>query len=226
MDFLEGPTYVCASGRCSVSRLQQFGIVSEKLHMDFLGSRLRVCVWLVFCRTFPTIWNRFREAPHGFPWVPLTCVCVWLVFCKTFPRTWNPFREAPHRFQGDAAKPDTVMVDRGKGFYNIGTGNITTKFRQAPADHDLKNLMGNCAAVQPGHMQEILLHETAVGWIRHRLTTATPSQCWLETPTQYEKGLKGVVEDVNANLDVEGLCNNLLKRVDGVIESSGGQVKW
>ena len=130
------------------------------------------------------------------------------------------------RFQGDAAKPDTVMVDRGKGFYNIGTGNITTKFRQALADHGLKNLMGNCAAVQPGHMQEILLHETAVAWIRHRLTTTTPSQCWLETPTQYEKRLKGVVEDINANLDVEGLCNNLLKRVDGVIESKGGRVKW
>ena len=45
-------------------------------------------------------------------------------------------------------------------------------------------------------------------------------------PTQYEERLKGVVEDVNANLDVEGLCNNLLKRVDGVIESSGGRVKW
>jgi hypothetical protein len=142
--------------------------------MDFLGSRLRVCVWLVFC--------------------------------KTFPRTWNPFREAPHRFQGDAAKPDTVMVDRGKGFYNIGTGNITTKFRQALADHDLKNLMGNCAAVQPGHMQEILLHETAVGWIRHRLTTTTPSQCWLETPTQYEERLKGVVEDVARILTLRGFA--------------------
>ena len=35
-----------------------------------------------------------------------------------------------------------------------------------------------------------------------------------------------VPEDINANLDVEGLCNNLLERVAGVIESEGGRVKW
>ena len=131
-----------------------------------------------------------------------------------------------HADSQSAAKPDTVMVDRGKGFYHVGTGKITTKFRQALADHDLKNLMGNCAAVQPGHMQQILLHETAVAWIRYGLTTTAPSQGWLETPAQYEKRLKGVVEDINATLDVEGLCNGLLKRVQGVIESSGGRVKW
>jgi hypothetical protein len=111
-------------------------------------------------------------------------------------------------------------------FYSIGTGNITTKFRQALADHGLKNLMGNCAAVQPGHMQEVLLHEAAVAWIRHRLTTSTPPNAWLEAPAQYEKRLKGVVEDINVNLDVDGLCDNLLMRVEKVIETGGGRVKW
>ena len=47
--------------------------------------------------------------------------------------------------------------------------------------------------------------------IGFKLTTTTPSQCWLETRAQYEKRLKGVVDDINATLDVEGLCNNLLE---------------
>ena len=33
------------------------------------------------------------------------------------------------RFQGGATKPDTLMVDRGRGFYNNATGNVTKKYQ-------------------------------------------------------------------------------------------------
>ncbi len=128
------------------------------------------------------------------------------------------------RFQGDAVKPEFLMVDRGRGFYNIATGKITQKYKDAVQAHGFTNLMGDDAKVQPGHMQEILLHETAVAWIRWRLTLTTPKQCWLETRAQYTTRIKGVVDDIDANLDVEGLCRDLPQRLDDVIEAKGGRI--
>ena len=128
------------------------------------------------------------------------------------------------RFQGGATKPDTLMVDRGRGFYNNATGGVTKKYGQALRDHGFKNLMGDNASVQPGHMQEILLHETAVSWIRLRLEKTVPRKPWLETTEQYASRLRGVVDDINANLDVEGLRKGLPKRLDLVIEAKGGRI--
>ncbi len=85
--------------------------------------------------------------------------------------------------------------------------------------------MGDDARVQPGHMQEVLLHETAVAWIRWRLTKTTPKQCWLETPSEYETRIKKVVEDINAHLDVKGLCNGLPARLRKLIATGGGRLK-
>ena len=128
------------------------------------------------------------------------------------------------RFQGGATKPDTLMVDRGRGSYNNATGGVTKKYEQALRDHGFKNLMGDNASVQPGHMQEILLHETAVSWIRLRLEKTVPRKPWLETTEQYASRLRGVVDDINANLDVEGLRKGLPKRLDLVIEAKGGRI--
>ena len=52
------------------------------------------------------------------------------------------------------------------------------------------NVMGDSAIIQPGHVQEILLHETAVAWIRWRLTQCTRAACWQETPAQYTSRIK------------------------------------
>ena len=51
-----------------------------------------------------------------------------------------------------------------------------------------------------------------------------PSIPWLETTEQYASRLRGVVDDINANLDVEGLCQGLPKRLDLVIEAKGGRI--
>ena len=73
-------------------------------------------------------------------------------------------------------------------------------------------------------MQEVMLHETAVAWIRHRLTQTTPPQAWRETRLEYEARLKRVVADINATADVEGLCHGLPKRLDKLISSGGGRL--
>lgn len=129
------------------------------------------------------------------------------------------------RFQADALKPDNVMVDRGRGFHNPGTGRITPEYAQALRDQELKNVIGTDAAKQPGHMQEILLHATAVALIRSGLTRTVPKRCWLETLPDYGRRLKEVVDHINEHYDVEGLCRNLPKRIDDLIAAGGGRLK-
>ena len=99
------------------------------------------------------------------------------------------------------------------------------KYKAALQENGFINLMGDNALIQPGHMQEILLHETAVAWIRWRLTKCTPTACWEETPAQYTCRIKKVVEDINAHLDVAGLCNGLPKRLQALIDAEGGRLK-
>ena len=72
------------------------------------------------------------------------------------------------RFQGQAA-PRSVTTDRGNGFYVAGTGCITGGYQAALKTHGLRALLGEDASVQPGQLQELMLHETAVSWIRERL---------------------------------------------------------
>lgn len=40
--------------------------------------------------------------------------------------------------------------------------------------------MGKDASKQPGHMQELMLHETTVGWMRKLLAETTPQKCWTQ----------------------------------------------
>ena len=129
------------------------------------------------------------------------------------------------RFQGDAAKPDFLMVDRGRGFYNIATGKITAKYKSALEEHGLTNMMGDNAAKQPGHMQEIMLHETSVAWIRNRLAVTTPRDCWLESVEDYATRLKTAADYINTNFDVGALCKDLPQRLEDLVEAQGGRSK-
>ena len=79
------------------------------------------------------------------------------------------------RFQG-ATPPRVLFVDRGCGFYNAGNGAITPEFKAALQEHNLTALMSDDAAQQPGSLQEMMLHETAVAWIRRGLTWTLPAK--------------------------------------------------
>ena len=116
------------------------------------------------------------------------------------------------------------MVDRGKGFYHIPTGKITSPYEAALKEHGFKNLMGNDASKQPGHMQELMLHETTVAWMRTLLTETTPKKCWTESREEYTARLKRCADFINKNYDVEGLCKGLPQRIKGIIKAEGGRI--
>ena len=108
-----------------------------------------------------------------------------------------------------------MFVDRGKGFYHTGNGRITDAFKRGLRECGLKAFWGDNASVQPGHLQEVLLHETAVSWLRNRLTETLPKRCWEETPAAFGARLRLCCADINARLDTEGLCMDFPKRILG-----------
>ena len=129
------------------------------------------------------------------------------------------------RFQTAASKPDTLFTDRGRGFYMTNSGCITTEYKGALSQHGFKAIMGDNAAKQPGSLQDVLLHETAVSWLRHRLSRSTPRNCWEESREDYGRRLKRCCDEGNKECDVEGLCKELPKRMKLLQDKDGDRLK-
>ena len=92
------------------------------------------------------------------------------------------------------------------------------------ATHGLKTYYGDSAAVQPGNLQELLLHETAVGWIRHREPKTRLQRPWEETIAQFTSRFKGIAQDINDNLNVDDLCRALPRRVQELVDREGDRI--
>ena len=86
-------------------------------------------------------------------------------------------------------------------------------------------MMGKDASKQPGHLQEVMSHETAVAWMRKLLTETTPKECWKESCEQYTSRLKKCADFINKRYDVEGLSNGLPKRIDALVKVKGGRLQ-
>ena len=86
--------------------------------------------------------------------------------------------------------------------------------------------MGDDAAKQPGSLQELMLHETAVSWIRARLLKSIPSRNWEKTREDYGKRLKRCCDDIYKHLDVDGFCHAFPKRIKAFHDNDGGKLEW
>ena len=73
--------------------------------------------------------------------------------------------------------------------------------------------MGDNASKQPGNLQELMLHETAVSCLRTRLAESVPRRAWLETLDAFAARLKQCCDKVNRDLDVDSLCKSFPKRI-------------
>ena len=116
-------------------------------------------------------------------------------------------------------------MDRGKGFYNVGTASITHEFHQALREHGLRAFMGENARQQPGSLQEVMLHETAVAWLRTLLSQSTPRAPAEETREAYLSRLRAACAHVNDNFDVAGLNRELPDRVQKLQELQGDKLR-
>ena len=70
-----------------------------------------------------------------------------------------------------------------------------------------------------------MLHETAVSWLRVRLSESLPPRCWEETPQAFGERLRGCCSSVNADLDAEGLCKGFPKRIATLTLKKGSRLR-
>ena len=84
--------------------------------------------------------------------------------------------------------------------------------------------MGGNARQQPRSLQEVMLHETAVSWIRHLEGQARPKEAWKESVPEFASRMKAIALDINKRLKVDNLCRGLPKRVNMLIEAEGDRI--
>ena len=128
------------------------------------------------------------------------------------------------RFPAD--QPKVLFVDRGKGFFDPATGVITTEYKEAAREANLKVFQGDDASIQPGqaNLGQLLLHETAVSWVRYRLARTLPAKAWEESVDEFGTRLRSIAHDINSQLNVEGLCKEFPSRVEAVLEQGGDNI--
>ena len=90
---------------------------------------------------------------------------------------------------------------------------IAPQYRDALRRHGLRAFFGCDASAQPGQLQEVMLHETAVAWMRERLKKTLPTRSWAESLDDYGAWLKACAAYINEEHDVAGLCLGLPKRL-------------
>jgi len=88
----------------------------------------------------------------------------------------------------------------------------------------LKAFNGDDASKQPGELQEVMLHGTAVSWIRVRERRTRPATPWTETPEEHATRLRAICQAINEKCDVEGLCRKFPERVQGVVDAKGDRI--
>ena len=88
----------------------------------------------------------------------------------------------------------------------------------------MKAFFGNDAAIQPGQLQEVMLHETAVSWLRLRLTKTRPKEPWTESVEECKTRLKLCAAQINQKYDVDGLCRALPERLKMLEEREGDRI--
>ena len=85
------------------------------------------------------------------------------------------------------------MLGSASDLYPCGLVQVSRcieAYLEALRENGLKPVLGENASQQPGNIQEILLHETAVAWLRRRLAASVPEKAWLESREEYAARLR------------------------------------
>ena len=77
---------------------------------------------------------------------------------------------------------------------------------------------------QPGNLQEVLLLETVVSWLRAREAVTVPKEPWKETPEEFAGRIRDICRWINQNYDVNGVCKSFPRRVQMVVDAEGDRI--
>ena len=125
----------------------------------------------------------------------------------------------------DARLPRTLMTDRGTGMY-APSGRVTGAYDCAVRECGFKLFWGPDAKQQSPEMPDLLLHETAVSWVRNKLRRAKPETMpWKETPAQWSRRMMAAVGEANLG-DVDGLCRQFPERLEECVAAGGNKLDY
>ena len=126
----------------------------------------------------------------------------------------------------EAALPRTIFTDRGPGFFHQSHGTITSDYDAACRRHGFKPWAGSDSKrgprAQPPDISDVLLHETAMAWLRERLyrSTAEVRKPWEESPHELGLRIQRVVTGINRDCNVENLCLEFPQRLKDLCHPS------
>ena len=128
-----------------------------------------------------------------------------------------------------ARLPRTLFSDRGPGFFHRKWGTITGDY--APSCHECgfkpwagtNSKKGPCA--QPREIGDVLLHETAISWLRREKENTRPRAPWLETPVELEHRMRTAVRHINKEFDVRGLSMQFPEGLHTLVVTDGDRLQ-
>ena len=122
--------------------------------------------------------------------------------------------------------PRVVVTDRGPGFYlgGIRNGQIVPVYQRALEDAGFRPF---AASDQPADCPDVLLHETAVGWVR---------KFFKKHPFSRARSLDGnivrvqtlmaeCVRHINRTYEVGDLCASFPKRLHELLDGGGERLR-
>ena len=112
------------------------------------------------------------------------------------------------------------------GFDHRRWGTVTGDYDSACREHGFKLWAGsnskNGPHAQPPDVADVVLHETAISWLRREEAESRPVAPWNETPEELEKRLQQAVARINKDFDVRGLCMEFPDRLHDLVKKTYG----
>ena len=104
-------------------------------------------------------------------------------------------------------------------------GQAVYQYAEAVEKAGFHLFWGPSAKKQSPDLGDVLLHETAVSWVRRRLRRSKPQVLpWLETREQWVARLRKVVREVNKDCDAKGLCCEFPARLEDLKARDGDRL--
>ena len=88
----------------------------------------------------------------------------------------------------------------------------------------MRPFAGEDASGQPADIPDVLLHETAVAWVKARRVKTTPPRAWEESRAAFAERVRAAAAYVNSQYDVEGLCMGFVERLKDVVARKGDRL--
>jgi hypothetical protein len=128
----------------------------------------------------------------------------------------------------DATYPDHVFTDRGPGYYHPSSGTINAEYLASLTEKGITPWAGEHSKWQPPDLPDVLLHETAVSWVRKYL-----KQHPVKLVANMDENIRRVKDllqeacvHINTYYEVDDLCNSFSKRLNKLVAKEGERLKY